>query len=401
MYEDLENTNEKDITHDTALLWLMAIACGICAGANYYSQPLVHSVQVYFNAPASDVALTVTLAQISYAIGLLFIVPLGDILNKTKLIPALMFFAALGLFICAFSLNLYMLWFGTIIVGLFSVAAQILIPFATMAVKPQRTGEVVGLLMSGLLVGILISTSLAGLLSNLFKWQVIYIVSGILMLMVAVVLNARLPFIPSSKISYFAVFKSMGNLLKEEPRLIYRSLIGAFAFATMSILFSTISILLKASFSLQDVMIGLVTLIGVFGALSTKKVGKIADRGYVKHITWAGIAVLGGAWIFLYFGAYYLISYIVGFGLINLGLALVHTSNQNVIFNLRPDAKSRVNSIYMTSYFIGGASGSALGIFAWQHGGWIMACVVGLILVICAALFTIIDQKYVARKLKI
>ena len=394
MYNDLDDLNKKDITNDTALLWLMAIACGICAGANYYSQPLIHSVQLYFNAPATDVALTVTLAQVSYAVGLLFIVPLGDILNKTKLIPFLMFFAAVGLFICAFSLNLYMLWAGTIITGLFSVAAQILIPFATMAVRPERTSEVVGLLMSGLLVGILISTSLAGLLSNLFNWQLIYIVSGILMLMVAVVLNIRLPYIPSSKISYFAVFKSMGLLLKEEPRLIYRSIIGAFAFATMSILFSTISILLKSSFSLEDVMVGLVTLVGVFGALSTKKIGKIADRGYVKQITWFGILILGSAWIFLYLGAFYLSCYIIGFGLMNLGLALVHSSNQNVIFNLRPDAKSRVNSLYMTSYFIGGASGSALGIYAWDHGGWAMACIVGLILVSCTALFTLVDQRY-------
>ena len=118
-------------------------------------------------------ALTVTFAQISYALGLLFIVPLGDIVNKTKFIPILMFCAAIGLFICAFSSSVAMLWIGTIIVGLFSVAAQVLIPLATMAVKPEKTGEVVGFLMSGLLVGLLLSTSLAGLLSNLFHWKVI------------------------------------------------------------------------------------------------------------------------------------------------------------------------------------------------------------------------------------
>src|SRR5690606_9085626 len=116
----------------------------------------------------------------------------------------------------------------------------------------------------------------------------------------------------------------------------------------------------------------------------------IADRGYVKQITWFGILILGSAWIFLYLGAFYLSCYIIGFGLMNLGLALVHSSNQNVIFNLRPDAKSRVNSLYMTSYFIGGASGSALGIYAWDHGGWAMACIVGLILVSCTALFTLV-----------
>ena len=398
MQYDLNHLNQKDISQDKALLLLMAIACGICAGANYYSQPLINSIQLYFQAPASDVALNVTFAQVSYALGLLFIVPMGDILNKTKFIPLLMFLASVGLFICAFSVNLEMLWIGTIITGLFSVAAQILIPFATMAVKPEKTGEVVGLLMSGLLVGILISTSLAGLLSNLFNWKLIYIVSGILMLMVAVVLNLRLPYIKSSKMSYASIFRSMGQLLKDEPRLIFRSCIGAFAFATMSILFSTIAILLSSSFQLSDVMIGLLTLVGIFGALSTKKIGQFADRGYTQTITWSGIGILATSWIFLYFGKVYLISYIIGFGLINLGLASVHSSNQNIIFRLSPDAKSRINSIYMTSYFIGGAAGSALGIYAWHHGGWAMSCLVGVGLVIFAAFFALLDLRFIRRQ---
>lgn len=390
----IDMTHPLDISEDKALLWLMAIACGICAGANYYSQPLIHSIQLYFQASESSVALTVTFAQISYAIGLLFIVPMGDILNKTKFIPMLMFCASIGLFICAFSVNLSMLWMGTIITGLFSVAAQILIPFATMAVKPEKTGEVVGLLMSGLLVGILLSTSLAGLLSNLFNWKLIYIVSGILMLIVAAVLNTRLPFIASSKMSYLSIFRSMGILLVEERRLVYRSLIGAFAFATMSILFSTIAILMTTSFQLSDVMVGFIALAGVFGALSTKKIGQIADQGYTKLITWVGIFILAFAWIFLFIGASYLWSYIFGFALMNLGLATIHSSNQNIIFRLRPDAKSRINSIYMTSYFIGGACGSALGIYAWHHGGWNRACLVGICLVMGAALFAYLDMRY-------
>ena len=143
-----------DISRDKSLLWLMAIVCGLCAGANYYCQPLISSIQQSFQAPEEQVALTVTFAQVSYALGLLFIVPLGDMLNKAKLIPFLMFGASAGLFICATSTNLSMLWLGTIITGLFSVAAQVLIPLATMAVKPEKTGEVVGFLMSGLLVGI-------------------------------------------------------------------------------------------------------------------------------------------------------------------------------------------------------------------------------------------------------
>ena len=383
-----------DISQDKTLLWLMAIACGLCAGANYYCQPLIYSIHQSFQIPQSQVALTVTFAQVSYALGLLFIVPMGDIVNKTKFIPLLMFLASIGLFLCAFSSNLSMLWIGTIITGLFSVAAQVLIPFATMTVKPEKMGEVVGLLMSGLLVGILLSTSLAGLLSNLFHWKVIYLISGVLMLCIAAVLKARLPFISTSKLSYLAVFQSMGKLILEERRLVYRALLGAFAFAAMSVLFSTIAVLLKSSFGLADVMVGIVALVGVFGALSTKHVGKIADRGYVTALTWGGLTLLAISWVFLYNGQFSLWSYILGFGLMNLGLATVHSSNQNVIFRLRPDAKSRINAIYMTSYFTGGACGSALGIYAWQHGGWLWSCLVGLCFVAAAMSFALLDWQH-------
>lgn len=390
--------SNHDISQNKPLLWLMAIACGLCAGANYYSQPLINSIHHYFQIPEAEVALTVTFAQIFYALGLLFIVPIGDMLNKTKFIPLLMFLASMGLFICAFSTNLPMLWLGTAIAGLFSVAAQVLIPFATMSVNSQKIGEVVGLLMSGLLVGILLSTSLSGLLSNLFFWQLIYIVSAIFMLIIAAILYQKLPYLASAKISYAQIFWSMGQLIKTEPRLLLRSAAGASAFAAMSTLFSTIAILLKSAFNLADFMVGIVTLIGVFGALSTKTVGKIADRGYTQLTTWTGIVILALSWIFLYFGQYHLISYVLGFGIINLGLAIVHSSNQNIIFRLREDAKSRINSIYMTAYFIGGASGSALGVYAWHHGGWNMTCIAGLSLVGATALCALMDWRYIRQQ---
>ncbi|MEG0344223.1 MAG: MFS transporter, partial [Acinetobacter sp.] len=324
--------------------------------------------------------------------------PMGDIVNKTKFIPLLMFFSAIGLLICAFAVNLPMLWIGTILVGLFSVAAQVLIPLATMAVQPEKTGEVVGFLMSGLLVGLLLSTSLAGLFSNLVNWKLIYIVSSILMLILAFMLKSRLPHVPTSKMSYGKIFHSMAVLLSEEKRLIYRSLIGGFAFAAMSILFSTIAVLLTSEpFKLPDFMVGVATLIGVFGALSTTKIGKFADRGHTTLLTWIGIAILAISWVFLYFGGKSLISYILGYGIINLGLAIVHTSNQNIIFRLRPNAKSRINSIYMTVYFTGGACGSALGVYAWHHGGWTMTCIVGLCLVVGSALFALLDRLLLSK----
>ncbi|MCH7385436.1 MFS transporter [Acinetobacter dispersus] len=387
----------QDISQNKALLWFMAAACGLCAGANYYSQPLIHSIQQYFAVTEGQAALTVTFAQVSYALGLLFIVPMGDVVNKTKFIPLLMVLCAVGLFISAFSINLPMLWLGTVMAGLFSVAAQVLIPLATMTVKPEKTGEVIGFLMSGLLVGILLSTSLAGLFSNLFHWKVIYVVSGILMLILAYALKSRLPYAMRMKMNYSQVFASMAQLLKQEKRLVLRALAGGFAFAAVSILYSTIALLLTSAHHLQDLLIGMVPLVGIFGALSTQYIGKYADQGYTNQLTWIGCGLFIVSWICFYFGQSVLFSYILGFALIQLALALVHTSNQSVIFRLRPDAKSRINAIYMTAYFTGGACGSALGIFAWNHGGWSMTCLAGISLVFACMLFSLFDYLLTKR----
>ena len=385
--------NALDISDQRGLLWLMAIACGLCAGTNYYCQPLIGSIQADYLVAESLVAFTVTIAQVSYALGLLLIVPLGDIVNKTKFIPLLMLFAAIGLFISATASHIYLLWLGTFIAGLFSVAAQVLIPFATMAVKPEKTGQVIGFLMSGLLVGILLSTSLAGLLSALWHWQAIYMLSATLMLVLAGLLKSRLPYLLRLKMSYASIFVSMAQLVRQEHRLVLRALIGACCFAAMSILFSTIALLLgQAPFELSELWIGLITLVGVFGALSSSQLGKVADRGATQLLTCIGLITLAISWGLLYLGQQQLWCYILGYAVINLGLAMVHTANQAIVFRLRPDAKSRINAIYMTSYFIGGAAGSALGVYAWQQGGWSMSCMVGISLIGMATVIALMDR---------
>lgn len=255
--------------------------------------------------------------------------------------------------------------------------------------------------MSGLLVGILLSTSLAGLFSNLFHWKVVYVVSGVLMLLLAFTLKSRLPYVLRMKMNYGQIFVSMAQLLQQEKRLLLRALTGAFAFAAVSILYSTIALLLTSAHHLPDLFIGLVPLVGIFGALSTRYIGKYADQGHTGLLTWMGCGLFLASWVCFYFGQTLLSSYVIGFALIQLALALVHTSNQSIIFRLRPDAKSRINAIYMTTYFIGGAGGSALGIFAWNRGGWTMTCLAGIGLVVLCILFstfdTILQKKMVSQ----
>lgn len=382
----------SDISQNKKLLWLMALACGLTAGANYFCQPLIHSIQQTFAVTTAQAQLTVTFAQMSYALGLLFIVPLGDIVNKTRFIPLLMALAGVGLLICASAVNLPMLWIGTILTGLFSVAAQVLIPFATMTVRPEKIGEVVGFLMSGLLVGILLSTSLSGLLSQLFHWKVIYVVSAVMIFILAYKLKSELPYAMRVRMKYSDVFKSMAELLINEKRLSIRAYAGAGAFASMSVIFSTIAVYLSSDqFKLQDMWIGMVSLVGVFGALSAQFVGKYADRGYGTLFTFIGCGFLVLSWILFYYSSHTILLYLIGFATTNLGLAFVHSCNQNIIFRIRPNAKSRLNAIYMTLYFGGAASGSAIGTYAWNHGGWLYTCIAGISLALFATFFALLD----------
>src|SRR5690606_30835187 len=177
----------------TPVLLLMAIACGLCAGGNYFNQPLLHSISVSLGITETRAALTVTVAQVSYALGLLFIVPLGDKFERRQLAVGLMLLAAIGQFISGLAINSSMLFVGVGMAGLFSVAAQVLVPMAAILSAPSRSGRAVGMVMSGLLTGILLARSVAGLLSGIGGWSTVYLVSGVIMLVIAAVLWLKLP----------------------------------------------------------------------------------------------------------------------------------------------------------------------------------------------------------------
>lgn len=373
-------------------LWLMAAACGLCAGANYFNQPLIHSIQQHFSVSSAQAQLTVTFAQVSYAVGLLLLVPLGDLVKKHIFIPLLMSLAGVGLLISGFAQNIYMLWFGTAMTGLFTIAAQVLIPLSATLVEPKKTGAVIGFLMSGLFIGILMATSLAGFLSNLFAWNTVYWVSAVILFLLIILLTPRLPKTATVQLNYFAMFVTMGQLIQSERRLLIRAGVGAFAFASMSTLFSSMALLLSQQpFNFSDFQIGLMGLTGIVGALFAQYAGKLADRGYARQLTQLGILVLLSSWILIYLSQWYVIAFMIGFSSINLSISMLHITNMNIIYQLREDAKSRLNSIYMTLYFIGAASGSALGIYAWNMGGWVMTCAVGFTLAMISAIFASID----------
>lgn len=372
----------------TPLLILMSIACGLCAGGNYFNQPLLHSIAIGLNIQDSTAALSVTVAQVSYALGLLFIVPLGDKLERRKLVVSLMLMAAIGQFISGFSTGISMLLTGTAVAGLFSVATQILVPMAATFSHPSRSGRAVGLMMSGLLTGILLARSVAGLLSGLGGWTTVYWVSGLIMLVIAWLLWRKLPeFRHPTPPPYSRVLSSMLTLIRQHPRLRSRTLLGALSFACVSVLYSTMALLLAGPvYEMSDVTIGLIGLFGIASALMANLTGKLADKGWEQRVTTVSMGLMVLSWICFWLGGMYLGWFLLGMLLINIALPGIHIINQTVIFRLGVEARSRLNAVYMTGYFIGGASGSALGTLAWRYGGWAGTCVLGVLL----ALLTIL-----------
>lgn len=373
----------------------MAIACGLCAGGNYFNQPLLHSISVSLQVSQAMAALTVTMAQVAYAAGLLFLVPLGDKLERRSLAVGLMLLAALGQFTSGFAVNFAMLSVGTLMAGLFSAAAQILVPMAAVLADPARSGRAVGILMSGLLVGILTARSVAGLLSDVGGWSLVYRLAGAVMLVVALALRMTLPTSRNAEPgSYAEVMTSMLTLVRKYPRLRSRSLLGALSFASVSALFSTMALLLSGpDHELSDAQIGLVGLVGVAGAFMANIAGRLADKGLDQATTAVSVGILLLSWVPLWLAADNLVWFLVGMLTIDLALQGVHISNQNAVFRLVPHARSRVNSVYMTSYFAGAASGSAIGTAAWGLGGWPATCAAGVVLALLTCVAFAHDRR--------
>ncbi len=321
------------------IVLLMAAATGLCAGGNYFNQPLLDSIADHLNVSASAAAATVTIAQVAYALGLILLVPVGDMVDRRKLTVGLMLLAATGQAVSGFAPNFATLAVGIAVAGVFSVAAQVLIPFAASLAEPERSGQVVGTIMSGLLIGILLARSVAGVLSGLGGWSTVYKVAAVLMVVMAVALWRSLPSDSADrpKASYRATLASVGKLAATLPRLRTRSAMGGLAFAAVSTVFTTMAFLLSGEFGYSDTQIGLVGLLGVAGALMATVAGRLADRGGLGQLATGGaIAILLVSWLPFVAGATHVVWFLVAIVLADLALQGVHVSNQNVIYALVP-----------------------------------------------------------------
>lgn len=369
---------------NSALVALMSIATGLSVACNYYVQPLLATIAQTFDLSFHQAGFIVTTAQLGYAAGLLLLVPLGDMLERRGLIVIMSLLAAGGMVITALSGSLVMMLLGTVLTGLFSVVAQLLVPLAASLAAPEKRGKVVGTVMSGLLLGILLARTVAGGLAQLGGWRLVYWVASVLMVVMALALWRWLPrYKQSIPLNYGQLLGSIFTLFAQHPILRTRAITGCLAFANFSVLWTSMAFLLSSpEWNYSEGEIGLLGLVGAAGALAARQAGSLADKGKARLTTSAGLLILLASWGIIAFGAHSLIALIIGIILLDLAVQGVHITNQSVIYRHMPEARNRLTSGYMTSYFIGGAAGSLLSASAFQTAGWYGVCAVGALLTI-------------------
>jgi predicted MFS family arabinose efflux permease len=378
------------------LVAVMAGATGLSVANNYFAQPLLPVIQTDLHMSGAVAGLIVTIAQLGYAAGLLLLLPLGDLLERRRLTSGLSLALAAGLAVFAIAPDTPVLLLAALGVGAMSVLAQILVPFAAGLAGEAERGRVVGAVMSGLLLGILLARTIAGWVAELGGWRVVYAVAAVAAAGQAFTLWRMLPDSrETTGLHYPRLLATVFTLLRDEPVLRRRALLGALGFASFSVLWTSMAFLLAgAPYHYSSGVIGLFGLVGAAGALAASGAGRLADRGLDRWTTVVGAGLLAVCWIPTAFAASSLALLIVGIAVLDLAVQAVHITNQSIVFGLSAQARSRINSAYMTSYFIGGAAGSALSAALWDAEGWRGVCVAGAGFGVCQ----LITAVYTVRR---
>ena len=371
---------ENKYVLNNLLIMVMAIACGATVANLYYIQPLLADIAKTFDVTQVSIGFAAMLTQIGYAIGMLFILPLGDIKEKRTLIIIVLLGSILSLMSMFFSSNIFMLTFSSFAIGFTSIIPQLIIPLAAQLSNPKQRGQIIGTIMSGLLIGILLSRTFSGILGGYFGWRIVYLIAAIMMLVLMIVLRKLIPLCkPTSDIKYTQLLKSMIKLIQTEPVLREISLNGALMFAAFSAFWTSLIFLLESShYNMGSEVAGLFGLVGIIGALAAPLVGRIADKKNPKFAIGISIVVVIISYIFFFLFGFKVWGLILGVILLDLGVQSCNVCNQTIVHSLNPETRNRLNTIYMVSFFLGGAFGSFFGSFSYAHFGWYGVCIFGI-----------------------
>ncbi|MFC5651037.1 MFS transporter [Paenibacillus solisilvae] len=383
------------------IILILATACGIIVANLYYSQPLVGPISSAIGLSSGAAGLIVTLTQIGYGIGLLFIVPLGDILENRKLVVVLLLLTAVVLMIAAVVKGAALFLTASLFIGVGSVAAQVLVPYAAHLSPDATRGRNVGNVMSGLLLGIMLARPVSSIVAEFMGWRAIFVLSGAAIIVLALVLAKVLPVRkPLTTTPYPTLLGSMLHLLGTTPILRRRAIYHACVFGTFSLFWTTVPLLLTGpTFHFSHSEVALFALVGVSGAVAAPVAGRLADRGWVRPATGLALAlVIISIFLPLMFqtGSTAALAALVAAAiLLDMGVSANLVLGQRVIFSLGEEFRSRLNGLYMSIFFAGGAIGSATGGWAYAMGGWKAALLIGIALPVIAMIYYATEKKEV------
>ncbi len=391
------STQNKTLSAGQVLL--MAITAGVSVANIYYIQPILKYITVQFHVSDARAGSLSMLSQIGYGLGLFFLIPLGDKVSRKKLALILLFLLVLTTISISYAPTFPILMVLSVVLGILSVTPQILIPLAAY-INAETRGKTVGTILSGLLIGILGARVLSGWIATHWGWAMVYKMSASLCFILLILLKKYLPDLPSMfHGNYLSLLKSTLSQMRKYGLLREASLMGALLFGTFCSFWTTITFFLSGEpFNYNSEKIGLFGLVAIAGALMAPLVGRIADRGKVRlALKVSAILTLLSAIIFRFYSLS-LIGIIVAIILLDVGVQGAQVANASRIYGLDKESGSRINTVYMTSYFLGGASGTAIGLFCWSHGGWSMVTGQMIVCSILAFLTIIIGGKILAKK---
>jgi predicted MFS family arabinose efflux permease len=363
-----------------SLTLLFSVTCALAVANVYFAQPLLDSMAQSLGVASSMIGVVVTATQVGYALGLLFIVPLGDLLNRKGLILTQVLLSAVALAGVGAAQQWLTLLGAMVIVGLLAVMVQVLVAYTAVLATPSQRGQAVGTVTSGIVLGILLARFTSGLIADLAGWRAVYFVSSGLMLALAAVFWKVLPATvsPRNRNTYSALIRSMFRLFMTEPVLRIRGLLALLIFAAFSVLWTSMVLPLSAPpLSLSHTAIGLFGLAGVAGALAARRAGRWADQGLGQRVTGISLVILTLSWMPIAFAPTSLIALVCAVVLLDFAVQAVHVTNQSLIFAARPDAQSRMVGAYMCFYSVGSALGAAAATQVYAHWGWTAVSLLG------------------------
>ncbi|MDV5138774.1 MULTISPECIES: MFS transporter [Yersiniaceae] len=370
------------------ITFLFSLTSALAVANVYSAQPLLESMSASLKVVPGTIGSVITATQAGYAAGLLFLVPLGDRVNRKALVITHLLLSVLALAAAGLSQNLATLLCAMLFTGLMAVVVQLMVAWAAVLAAPRRRGQVVGTVTSGIVLGILLARVISGTIADLAGWRAVYLTAAGLMLLVACLLGKAMPSTPPRRPApgYISLLLSVFRLFFTEPQLRKRGLLALLIFAAFSMLWTSMVMPLTAM-SLSHTQIGLFGLAGMAGALAASKAGAWADGGRGQRATGTALVVLTLSWLPIAYAETSLLWLVIGVITLDFAVQTIHVTNQSILLAARPDAASRLVGAYMCFYSVGSALGAIAATALYARWGWQPVCFAGASVSACALLF--------------